>query len=260
MKEKFVKARGTNVDNHRAHILLNRTQERVINMSNQSEEKGAAYYHVLNHSLLHLVPTSAQHVLDVGCASGYLGEAIKQKTGGQVSGIELFEGAAREAETRLDFVMCGNIETEELPFKEGQFDAVVFGDVLEHMLDPWAVIRKLHPYVKDGGGIYASIPNVGHITIIEQLLSGTWAYTEAGLLDKTHFRFFTKNEIYKLFEENGFQVASMSQLMNTHERENQLIQELSEVGAKYGLGTADLNERATAFQYIVQTIKVGKNQ
>ncbi len=48
-------------------------------MSNQSDEKGAAYYHVLNHALLHLIPVSATHVLDVGCASGYLGEAIKQK-------------------------------------------------------------------------------------------------------------------------------------------------------------------------------------
>ncbi len=80
----------------------------------------------------------------------------------------------------------------ELPFKEAQFDAVVFGDVLEHMLDPWSVIRKLSPYIKVGGDIFASIPNVGHITIIEQLLNGTWTYTEAGLLDKTHFRFFYK--------------------------------------------------------------------
>ncbi|GAF12606.1 glycosyltransferase, family 2 [Bacillus sp. JCM 19046] len=229
-------------------------------MSNQSDEKGAAYYHVLNHALLHLIPVSATHVLDVGCASGYLGEAIKQKTGGQVSGIELFEGAAREAETRLDFVLCGNIEMVELPFKEAQFDAVVFGDVLEHMLDPWSVIRKLSPYIKVGGGIFASIPNVGHITIIEQLLNGTWTYTEAGLLDKTHFRFFTKNEINKLFEDNGFNVSSISQLMNTHERENQLIKELAEVGKKYGLATADLNERATAFQYIVNAVKVGSNE
>ncbi|GAF21914.1 glycosyltransferase [Bacillus sp. JCM 19047] len=60
------------------------------------------------------------------------------------------------------------------------------------MLDPWEVLKAASTLLKPSGSIYASIPNVGHITIMEQLLSGTWTYTESGLLDKTHFRFFYK--------------------------------------------------------------------
>ncbi|WP_054707663.1 class I SAM-dependent methyltransferase [Bacillus sp. JCM 19041] len=218
-------------------------------------EKEPSYYSVLNYALLHAIPPTAKRVLDVGCAGGYLGQAIKARTGGYVAGIELFSEAAKEAESRLDLAICGNVETDILPFQPEEFDAIVFGDVLEHMLDPSLVIRKMHPLLKAGGAIYASIPNVGHITIIEQLLSGTWTYMSAGLLDKTHFRFFTKKEIEKLFEENGFAILSIGQLMNTHERENQLIADLQMIGKKYQLPTDDLLVRATAYQYIVHAGK-----
>lgn len=105
------------------------------------------------------------------------------------------------------------------------------------MLDPWEVLKTASTLLKPSGSIYASIPNVGHITIMEQLLSGTWTYTESGLLDKTHFGFFTKAEIYALFDSQGFDIIAINQLMNTGERETRLL------------------ERTTAFQYIVHARK-----
>ncbi|UTR07378.1 class I SAM-dependent methyltransferase [Alkalihalobacillus sp. LMS6] len=223
----------------------------------QSERKESAYYRVLNHALLHLIQPTDVEVLDIGCAAGYLGEAIKVKTGGLVSGVELISEAAEEAKARLDQVVCANIEADTLPFHDQQFDAVVFGDVLEHMLDPWRVVRKTATLLKPSGSIYASIPNVGHITIIEQLLKGTWTYAESGLLDKTHFRFFTKEEIRKLFEENGFSIESITQLMNTGEREDQLIKGLRSLATAFQIPVDDLQERATAYQYIVHARKKG---
>lgn len=220
-----------------------------------SNEKGIQYYRVLNHALLHLIPVTDTRVLDIGCAAGYLGEAIKAKTGGEVAGVELVQEAAEEAKKRLDQVVCANIETETLPFSPGSFDSIVFGDVLEHMLDPWGVLETASDLLKPAGSIYASIPNVGHITIMEQLLSGTWTYTESGLLDKTHFRFFTKTEIYALFNSQGFDIKSISQLMNTGERENRMIRALQSVGEAFQLPVEDLLERATAFQYIVHAQK-----
>ena len=70
-------------------------------------------------------------------------------------------------------------------------DCLVFGDVLEHLVDPWAVLARLARLVCDGGQILACIPNVQHYSVIVSLLRGKWDYQDEGLLDRTHLRFFT---------------------------------------------------------------------
>lgn len=86
-------------------------------------------------------------MLDVGCGTGNLGEAL-QDQGITVYGIEAFPDAAEQAENKLAHVLCGDIERLALPYEPEQFDCILFGDVLEHLVNPWSVLENLRPHLK----------------------------------------------------------------------------------------------------------------
>jgi glycosyltransferase involved in cell wall biosynthesis len=115
-------------------------------------------------------------------------------------------GAASTARQRLDHVFTGSIETF-LATHKGQtvaFDYIVFGDVLEHLVDPVRVLRQCCDLLQPQGKIIASIPNVAHLSVRLMLLEGRWEYSDLGLLDRTHLRFFTRASIVELFSDTGF--------------------------------------------------------
>ena len=103
-------------------------------------------------------------------------------------------------------VSSEDIEETELSFQQEFFDYIILGDVLEHLYNPQKVLENIKPYLKVGGKIVASIPNIQHWSIIEELLKGNWTYADAGILDKTHLNFFTRNEIFNLFDKTGYEV------------------------------------------------------
>jgi 2-polyprenyl-3-methyl-5-hydroxy-6-metoxy-1,4-benzoquinol methylase len=167
-----------------------------------------AYHGSVRRDLLDLVPLKAKRVLDVGCGSGQLGAAVKQRSGAQIVGIEINEQATRAAAAVLDQVICGSIEDETTWQKlEGPFDCIIFGDVLEHLLDPWQALARFADCLTADGVVIASLPNIGHVSIIWGLLRGRWEYQERGLLDRTHLRFFTRRSIHSLFETAGMVIA-----------------------------------------------------
>jgi SAM-dependent methyltransferase len=100
-------------------------------------------------------------------------------------------------------------QLEELPFERRSFDAMVFGDVLEHLHDPHRLLRALRPWLADGGALVCSIPNVGHWSVVLPLLTqDRWPYADAGLLDRTHVHFFTLAEADLMLRECGFAIES----------------------------------------------------
>lgn len=129
------------------------------------DEKKQQYYDGLNPYLLKKINGSWQTVLDVGCGAGNLGAALEDR-GITVYGIEAFPEAAQKAETKLSHVLCGDIESAVLPYNDEQFDCILFGDVLEHLVDPWSVLKKLRPYLKKDGTVLTCVPNVGHISVV----------------------------------------------------------------------------------------------
>lgn len=140
-----------------------------------------------------------------------MGAALKARQHAEVWGIESNTGAAQRARSRLDRVIEGDIEslyrqTDELPSR--YFDTIVYADVLEHWRDPLAVLRGLRRTLAPNGQVIASIPNTRHYTIVAGLLAGNWTYEPAGLLDRTHLRFFTRREMEKLFFRAGFSVEN----------------------------------------------------
>lgn len=152
---------------------------------------------------------AAGRVLDVGCSSGYLGEALRQR-GHCVVGVEPDPISAEQARTRLDRVVVGTIE-DFLTHSAGseRFDAMIFGDVLEHTADPAAVLRRCRGHLTERGIIVASVPNVAHVGVRAMLLAGRWDYDERGILDRTHLRFFTKASLVDLLEDAGYAVEAV---------------------------------------------------
>ena len=150
-----------------------------------------------------LVFPNTRSVLDVGCSTGTLGAAIKARTGAQVFGIELSQEMAQVASAHLDKVFVGDAAEIILQGKiqDLKFNTIIFADVLEHLADPWAVLEGAVKYLDQDGTIIASIPNIRHIsTLYSLVVKGYWPYRERGVHDKTHLRFFTKRNIFELFE------------------------------------------------------------
>lgn len=151
-----------------------------------------------------------ENVLEIGCGTGATGKLIKQKMPDVIyTGIEIDETAANMARERIDNVITGNVENIDLSsfgFERQSFDLIICADILEHLYDPWKVLNMLLGYLKQGGSIIASIPNVQNIFLIKDLIEGNWTYSQYGLLDSTHIRFFTWKEIEKLFQRAGFKI------------------------------------------------------
>jgi SAM-dependent methyltransferase len=129
-----------------------------------------------------LVPAGARRVLDVGCGGGELGRLLKRR-GHYVAGIELVPAAAERARTILDQVACFDLETDPPPFSPGSFDAIILADVLEHLIDPWRVLKQLVRLLSPGGRVIASVPNLQNWKVLRRLLVGRWRYRERGITD-----------------------------------------------------------------------------
>jgi 2-polyprenyl-3-methyl-5-hydroxy-6-metoxy-1,4-benzoquinol methylase len=174
----------------------------------------AEYYQQPRYEVAALVPSDALRVLDVGCAEGILGQHLLERGAAEVVGIEQVAAVARRAETRLTRVLCGDVATVDLPEDLGRFDCIIFADVLEHLADPVAVLRRFLPLLADGGTIVASIPNVRHHAILHMLAEGHWSYQDSGIMDRTHLRFFTLKEIQALFDGLGLDIKGLSANMD----------------------------------------------
>lgn len=157
-----------------------------------------------SHGLLLELVGADSRVLDLGCATGYLAEALGS-VGCKVSGVEYVPEAAEKARPFLERLVIADLNELDLvaEFGAGSFDTVVFGDVLEHLTDPEAVLRGAVPLLAPGGSIVISVPNVTHGSLRLALLQGRWRYTETGLLDRTHVRFFTRRSLIELLTSAG---------------------------------------------------------
>ncbi len=164
------------------------------------------------HSIqIRMIPDGSE-VLDVGCHSGIMGEYLRRKKRCYVVGIDTDEAALKDAVTRLDKAFMADIETRGwtaiLREQVGKsFDIIVFGDVLEHTRDPLTILSEARKLLKPEGRVIVSIPNVAHWRIRLALLAGRFTYTESGILDRTHLRFFTEGSLHELVRDAGYQVV-----------------------------------------------------
>jgi 2-polyprenyl-3-methyl-5-hydroxy-6-metoxy-1,4-benzoquinol methylase len=156
--------------------------------------------------VLRLVPPDTR-VLDVGCASGYLGRGLRAR-GCETSGIDADGEAIASARPFYRDVRQVDLDrVDELPWDESSFDVVVVADVLEHLLDPRRSLRLLTRYVRDGGYVVVSLPNVAHVSVRLPLLFGRFSYRDTGILDRTHLHLYTWNTALELARSCGLEVV-----------------------------------------------------
>lgn len=154
-----------------------------------------------------LIPPAARRVLDVGCNDGTFGAGVlARQEGREVWGIEPHDLDVEAASRRLTGVAQG-FYPDALDQVPGVFDCVSFNHVLEHMVDPWAALRATRERLAPGGVIVGELPNVRHLPFLVDLaVRGRFDYVDAGLLDRTHLRFFTRSSAHDLFDSTGYEV------------------------------------------------------
>jgi 2-polyprenyl-3-methyl-5-hydroxy-6-metoxy-1,4-benzoquinol methylase len=147
-------------------------------------------------------------VLDVGCSSGYLAAPLAA-AGAHVVGLELDPDAAEAARAYCAEVLVGDVEGMELPFEPASFDAIVCGDLVEHLRDPGTTLGRLRPLLRQRGRLVLSTPNVANWAMRLSLLAGRWRYTERGILDRTHAHLFTRKTLAETVEEAGYRILEL---------------------------------------------------
>jgi methionine biosynthesis protein MetW len=198
--------------------------------------------------ILRLIPEGVTRVLDVGCSVGTLGQAIRERDGAEVVGVEVDEDMAAQARGRLDAVHVADVEDATLIGRLGDtpFDCIVLADLLEHLVDPWTVLRRFTERLAPNGVVVASLPNIRHYTTIRTLLfQGYWPYRDRGIHDRTHLRFFTLRNVHELFDSAGLKITKVDRNYRIIERPHRLNR-LAPALAWPGL------RELIAFQYLVR--------
>ena len=164
------------------------------------------------HSLLHALVVAGGNptmdILEVGCSSGYVGATFIAK-GHRVTGVELDPDAANAARAVLDEVHCGDVDAffDANPLR--RFDAILLGDVLEHLADPLATLLRCVTHLATTGMVAISLPCIAHGSIRAMLLDGRWDYANYGLLDRTHLRFFSREGMTELLSGAGLEIEQL---------------------------------------------------
>ncbi|MCU1688243.1 MAG: Methyltransferase type 11 [Pseudonocardiales bacterium] len=148
-------------------------------------------------------------VFEGGCSSGYFAEVMVDD-GYVVDGAELDPIAAEQARAICRTVLTGDLSTMDLDGLADAYDGMVFGDTLEHLSDPVAVLARLTPRLADGGSVIISIPNVANWAMRVGFLFGRFRYTERGILDRTHLRFYTAKTVRHMLAEAGLEVTDLT--------------------------------------------------
>ena len=199
-----------------------------------------------------LVPSDARRVLDLGCSAGAIGAALKRDRDVEVVGIEIDPTYAREAATRLDRVIPGDVEhalsrAEELG---GRFDCLIAADVLEHLVDPWSALAQAAQLLEPRGTAIVSLPNVRFFETFWQLgVRGTWPRREQGIFDRSHLRWFTLKDARELVEQAGLDLQQTQPLIR-----------IRPIGSRLDRFAAPLLARTPlspffAFQYLLLAVK-----
>jgi len=148
-----------------------------------------------------------RRALDVGAADGFLAELLTRQ-GWQVTALERDPAQAAKARGRCHEVIVADLDSAA-PRLEGAFDAIVYGDVLEHLSDPLPVLVALNRSLAPGGRVIVSVPNVAHLWVRLSLLLGRWDYGDRGILDRTHLRFFTRRSFLRFLGDAGLDIEEL---------------------------------------------------
>jgi 2-polyprenyl-3-methyl-5-hydroxy-6-metoxy-1,4-benzoquinol methylase len=205
------------------------------------------------HGLVVRLTGRDRRVLELGPANGHM-TAVLRDRGCTVVGIEYDAAMAAEAEPHAERMIVGDLDALDFEAELGddRFDVIVAADVLEHLRDPLTLLQRLRPFLTPDGSIVVSLPNVAHGSVRLALLEGHFDYRDTGLLDRTHLRFFTRDNIDALFDEAELAVAEIHRV--------RLDVDLGEVPFDSGVipdGVRELLDRdpeSRTYQFVIKAV------
>lgn len=226
----------------------------------REEKIGLGYYDNINLQLLALVDTTASVSLELGCGAGALASVLKRRAPlSDVICVEMNQDAAVQARTHLSQVIIGDIE-EELTLQEldtalagRKIDQLIIGDVLEHLRNPWSVLENITDRMSNESTCVVCVPNSAHWSMLAQQLLGRWEYTEQGLFDRTHLRFFTRSSTISMFQRFGFQaeiVRPRFSKTDTGAVADEIISALRTAAQKIGVTEAQAEREYRPLQWL----------
>jgi 2-polyprenyl-3-methyl-5-hydroxy-6-metoxy-1,4-benzoquinol methylase len=173
------------------------------------QDKTADYYAYTRPELLPFIPKTIKKALDVGCGSGSFGQTLKRNFNCEVWGIEPDTEAAKKGVGLIDKMIINSFSAN-MPELEGmKFDCIFFNDVLEHLAEPEKALAYCKALLNNEGCIIASMPNIRWYPVVLSLLKyKDFKYQNAGVMDKTHLRFFTLKSMRRLFENTGYRIIT----------------------------------------------------
>ncbi|MBK1659677.1 class I SAM-dependent methyltransferase, partial [Paracraurococcus ruber] len=212
---------------------------------------GFVYGSSPNPDLLARIPRDARRVLDVGCGAGATLAAYRRlNPRATLLGVEPDAALAAAAAPALDGLFATDIEAAPPPVEPGTLDAILFGDVLEHLRDPWTVLARMAPLLSEDGVLLACVPNVEHWSFVARLLAGSFDYEPHGLFDRTHLRWFTPRMMHRALAEAGLHPLEVAPRIFAPEQGEAFAAALAPGLEALGIAPAEWLARAQPLQWV----------
>jgi len=205
--------------------------------------------------LIDILPLDARRVIDIGCGTGVIAQEYQKRASPDYYlGVEIVPEDAEVARQYCSECIVGNIEKFSADdWKANQnYDLWIFGDVLEHLYDPWQVLKNVRSSIAPGGQVLSCIPNSQNWWLQMRMSIGDWRYEDKGLLDRTHIRFFTRQTIIEMFNNAGFEVTEIIPRYVHHPAADNILDIIEKMAIVVGSDPKIARSDASVFQYIVK--------
>jgi SAM-dependent methyltransferase len=219
-------------------------------------DPATTYGAAANPDLLARVPDAARSLLDVGCGAGGLGRGLRAKGfAARLIGVEPDADLATHAAHYYDAIHRLDIEAASPPIEAGTLDVLVYGDVLEHLRDPWGVLKRDAALLAPGGTLLICVPNIEHWSFCARLLAGRWRYEPMGLFDRTHLRWFTRDAMKDAIEAAGLKPVEVAPRIFDKDRAVAFARAMAPGLKAMGVDPNDWLRRSLPLQYVWRAVK-----